>query len=157
MVISTRKSYPQGKPCPWSWSFLTSLKELGHYLQLKRSKFTAESNQNIYNVTLLSISENKTTCQYVRQGRRGNYGWCKNSQVYTSMVTIHNLTSMIRGGNQSKLNATIYLNSKGRLANIRERGIESRNQSWVPHITIPFRPANLQQETKREGMLDNDE
>jgi len=43
------------------------LKELEHYLDLKRSKFIAESNQNLYNVTLLSISENKTTCQHERE------------------------------------------------------------------------------------------
>jgi hypothetical protein len=30
------------------------------------------------------------------------------------------------------------------LANIRERSIESHNQAWAPHITIPLRPANLQ-------------
>ena len=65
---------------------------------------------------------------WLMQKQSGIHKWGRYHMV-KSMVAIYNSTNMICGGNQSKLNTTIYLNRKGRLANIRERSIESHNQA----------------------------
>lgn len=38
----------------------------------------------------------------------------------------------------SELDATVYLNGEGRAPKVAERGINSKNKTRVPHISIPF-------------------
>ena len=50
----------------------------------------------------------------------------------------------------SKLNATIYLNGEGRAPNIGEGSINSKDNTWVPNISIPLWSTNLKTQQYKE-------